>query len=387
MEFNCIIVRFGELTTKGKNKVDFINKLSSKIRNEFAKNSLEATIINRYDHIYIYPSKKSDYKIVEILEKIPGMYSFSLALKVEDAEIENILNISLEEVKKEEGKTFKVYTRRIDKSYPYISDDINRQVAKKILSNTQLKVDVHHPDILLSIEIRDDGAYFFTKTIKAMGGLPVGSTGRALMMLSGGIDSPVAAYLLMKRGVEVSCIHFASPPYTNIGVINKLEDLLSELNIYQNKIKLYIIPFNKIQEKIYEISPEGYPITIMRRMMYRLSSMLADKLHISALANGESIGQVASQTLESLATINEVTNKVILRPLAVTDKLEIIKISKEINTYDISIRPFTDCCTIFAPKNPKTKPRLDECEKIEAKFDFTPLLEEAIINLERKIIK
>ncbi|HKL72568.1 MAG TPA: tRNA uracil 4-sulfurtransferase ThiI [Candidatus Onthovivens sp.] len=387
MEFNCIIVRFGELTTKGKNKVDFINKLSSKIRNEFAKNSLEATIINRYDHIYIYPSKKSDYKIVEILEKIPGMYSFSLALKVEDAEIENILNISLEEVKKEEGKTFKVYTRRIDKSYPYISDDINRQVAKKILSNTQLKVDVHHPDILLSIEIRDDGAYFFTKTIKAMGGLPVGSTGRALMMLSGGIDSPVAAYLLMKRGVEVSCIHFASPPYTNIGVINKLEDLLSELNIYQNKIKLYIIRFTKIQEKIYEISPEGYPITIMRRMMYRLSSMLADKLHISALANGESIGQVASQTLESLATINEVTNKVILRPLAVTDKLEIIKISKEINTYDISIRPFTDCCTIFAPKNPKTKPRLDECEKIEAKFDFTPLLEEAIINLERKIIK
>lgn len=387
MEFNCIIVRFGELTTKGKNKVDFINKLSSKIRNEFAKNSLEATIINRYDHIYIYPSKKSDYKIVEILEKIPGMYSFSLALKVEDAEIENILNISLEEVKKEEGKTFKVYTRRIDKSYPYISDDINRQVAKKILSNTPLKVDVHHPDILLSIEIRDDGAYFFTKTIKAMGGLPVGSTGRALMMLSGGIDSPVAAYLLMKRGVEVSCIHFASPPYTNIGVINKLEDLLSELNIYQNKIKLYIIPFTKIQEKIYEISPEGYPITIMRRMMYRLSSMLADKLHISALANGESIGQVASQTLESLATINEVTNKVILRPLAVTDKLEIIKISKEINTYDISIRPFTDCCTIFAPKNPKTKPRLDECEKIEAKFDFTPLLEEAIINLERKIIK
>lgn len=387
MEFNCIIVRFGELTTKGKNKVDFINKLSSKIRNEFAKNSLEATIINRYDHIYIYPSKKSDYKIVEILEKIPGMYSFSLALKVEDAEIENILNISLEEVKKEEGKTFKVYTRRIDKSYPYISDDINRQVAKKILSNTPLKVDVHHPDILLSIEIRDDGAYFFTKTIKAMGGLPVGSTGRALMMLSGGIDSPVAAYLLMKRGVEVSCIHFASPPYTNIGVINKLEDLLSELNIYQNKIKLYIIRFTKIQEKIYEISPEGYPITIMRRMMYRLSSMLADKLHISALANGESIGQVASQTLESLATINEVTNKVILRPLAVTDKLEIIKISKEINTYDISIRPFTDCCTIFAPKNPKTKPRLDECEKIEAKFDFTPLLEEAIINLERKIIK
>lgn len=387
MEFNCIIVRFGELTTKGKNKVDFINKLSSKIRNEFAKNSLEATIINRYDHIYIYPSKKSDYKIVEILEKIPGMYSFSLALKVEDAEIENILNISLEEVKKEEGKTFKVYTRRIDKSYPYISDDINRQVAKKILSNTQLKVDVHHPDILLSIEIRDDGAYFFTKTIKAMGGLPVGSTGRALMMLSGGIDSPVAAYLLMKRGVEVSCIHFASPPYTNIGVINKLEDLLSELNIYQNKIKLYIIRFTKIQEKIYEISPEGYPITIMRRMMYRLSSMLADKLHISALANGESIGQVASQTLESLATINEVTNKVILRPLAVTDKLEIIKISKEINTYEISIRPFTDCCTIFAPKNPKTKPRLDECEKIEAKFDFTPLLEEAIINLERKIIK
>ena len=191
----------------------------------------------------------------------------------------------------------------------------------------------------------------------------------------------------MKRGIEVTCIHFASPPYTNSGVIIKLEDLLKKLNIYQSKINLYIVPFTKIQEKIYEISFEGYPITIMRRMMYRLANKLANKLHILALANGESIGQVASQTIESLNVINEVTNLPVLRPLCTYDKLDIIDLSKKIDCYDISIRPYEDCCTIFAPVKPKTKPKLKECKIIESKFDFEPLLDEAIELAELKVIK
>ena len=220
-----------------------------------------------------------------------------------------------------------------------------------------------------------------------MGGYPSGTIGKALVMLSGGIDSPVAAYLLLRRGVDITCIHYASPPYTNSGVIDKLEDILHKLTKYQTRIKLYVIPFTKIQEKIYEISPEGYPITIMRRMMYRLASGLAKRLKINCLANGESIGQVASQTIDSLNVINEVTNMPVLRPLCTYDKVDIIKLSEKIGTYDISIRPYEDCCTIFAPVRPKTSPKLEECLEIEKKFDFAPLLEEALNNAELKIIK
>jgi thiamine biosynthesis protein ThiI len=280
-----------------------------------------------------------------------------------------------------------MYTHRIDKSYPFISDEINRELAGDILKNSTLQVDVHHPDILFSVEIRRDGAYLFTETIKGLGGYPVGSLGKTLLMLSGGIDSPVAAYLMMKRGIEVVCIHYASPPYTNSGVITKLEDILAKLNLYQERIVLYVIPFTKIQEKIYEVSPEGYPITIMRRMMYRLAVKLAEKKHIPSISNGESVGQVASQTIDSMHVINEVTNMPVIRPLAVFDKVDIIKISKDISTYDISIRPYEDCCTIFAPVKPKTSPHLDVCKDIENKFDFSPLLDEAIKNVEVKIIK
>ena len=220
-----------------------------------------------------------------------------------------------------------------------------------------------------------------------MGGYPTGSIGRCLMMLSGGIDSPVATYLLMRRGVEVTCIHFAAPPYTNSGVIDKLEDILKKLTKYQPKIRLFIVPFTKIQEKIYEISSEGYPITIMRRMMYRIASRLAERLNLPCLATGESVGQVASQTIDSLNVINSVTNLPVLRPLCTYDKVDIIKISEKIETYEISIRPYEDCCTIFAPVRPKTSPHLDECLRIEDQFDFATLINECLDNLEVKYIK
>ena len=385
MEYNTIIVRFGEMSTKGKNKRDFIASLARSIRHTLKEDENKYEMIIRHDHIYLN-LKEHIEDLENKLKDISGMYSFSLALKI-DQDLDNILKVGFDIVKNEEGNTFKIRTKRIDKSYPYISDEINRKLAGEILKKSNKKVDVHNPDILLDIEIRDDGAYLFTKTIKGMGGYPSGTIGKCLVMLSGGIDSPVAAYLLLKRGVDITCIHYASPPYTNSGVIDKLEDILHKLTKYQTRIRLFIVPFTNIQEKIYEVSSEGYPITIMRRMMYRLASRLAKRLKINCLANGESIGQVASQTIDSLSVINEVTNMPVLRPLCTYDKVDIIKISEEIGTYDISIRPYEDCCTIFAPVKPKTSPHIDECLKIEEKFDFESLIEEALNNVEIKIIK
>lgn len=385
MDYNVVIVRFGEMSTKGKNKRDFVFRLAHSIRLNLRNYEDDYEMIIRHDHIYLNIKNKID-NLVDILKEISGMYSFSLALKI-DPDFENIKSEALRILKEEKGSTFKIHARRIDKSYPYISDEINRAIAGIILKNTDKTVDVHNPDITLDIEIRDDGAYLFTTTVKGMGGYPSGSTGKCLMMISGGIDSPVASYLLIRRGIEITCIHFASPPYTNSGVIDKLEDLLHTLNKFQPKIRLFIVPFTKIQEKIYEISTEGYPITIMRRMMYRIASRLAVRLKIPCLATGESVGQVASQTLDSLNVINEVTNMAVLRPLCTYDKVDIIKISEKIGTYDISIRPFEDCCTIFAPVKPKTSPHLDECRHIESKFDFEPLIEEALNNLDVRYIK
>ena len=385
MDYNVVIVRFGEMSTKGKNKRDFVFRLAHSIRLNLRNYEDDYEMIIRHDHIYLNIKNKID-NLVDILKEISGMYSFSLALKI-DPDFENIKSEALRILKEEKGSTFKIHARRIDKSYPYISDEINRAIAGIILKNTDKTVDVHNPDITLDIEIRDDGAYLFTTTVKGMGGYPSGSTGKCLMMISGGIDSPVASYLLIRRGIEITCIHFASPPYTNSGVIDKLEDLLHTLNKFQPKIRLFIVPFTKIQEKIYEISTEGYPITIMRRMMYRIASRLAVRLKIPCLATGESVGQVASQTLDSLNVINEVTNMAVLRPLCTYDKVDIIKISEKIGTYDISIRPFEDCCTIFSPVKPKTSPHLDECRHIESKFDFEPLIEEALNNLDVRYIK
>ncbi len=386
MEFNTIIVRYGEMSTKGKNKKDFINRLASSINKALIKFQDDYKLVKRHDHIYIYLNKEIK-DIVKILKEVPGMYSFSLAYLLEDPELDNLLNKTLELIKQDKGSTFKVKTHRIDKSYPYTSDDINRKVAGNILKNTNLKVDVHNPEILLGIEIRDDGAYIFTETIKGLGGYPEGSIGRSLMMISGGIDSPVASYLLMKRGIELSFIHYASPPYTSSQVIEKLKDLLTELLPYQSKINLYIIPFTKIQEEIYNHAFEGYPVTIMRRMMYRIAEKLANKLHIYSISNGESLGQVASQTIESLYVINKVTSMPIIRPLSAMDKIDIIEISKKINTYDISIRPYEDCCTIFPVKNPKTHPKEEDCLKIESKFDYESLIEDAINNVTKEVIK
>ena len=385
INYDHIMIRFGELNTKGKNKKEFIRMLAANIKSAL-KDWPDLIIETRYDHIYVGLNNIPYQEVLERLQDVSGIYALSLVYRC-DKNVDVVKESALALIREEEGKTFKVKVKRGDKSFPLISDEITRIVAGHILRNSpNLKVDVHNPDILLSIEVRQEATYIFTKTVLGAGGYPLGVGGKTMHMLSGGIDSPVAAYLMMKRGVSIECIHFASPPYTQAGVIYKLEDLLKVLNRYQPRIRLHIVPFTKIQEAIYDNAPESYCITLMRRMMFRLADALAKRRNCPVISSGESIGQVASQTLQSMHVINEVTNTPIIRPLATTDKTEIIRISRKIGTYDISIRPYEDCCTIFTPKAPKTMPHLDEAVEFEKKFDYESLIKEALANIEVKII-
>ena len=383
MKYDHIMVRFGELSTKGKNKKDFIFRLGDNIRNAL-KEYKSLTYQVRMDHIYIKLNDENPEPVIERLKDVSGIYSFSLVIKT-DTDIENLKNVVLDLLLKENKKTFKMRAKRADKLYPIISDDINRLIAGHVLKNSEYKVDVHNPDVLVSITIRNDAAYIYTSDILGAGGYPLGVGGKALMMMSGGIDSPVASYLLMKRGVAIECVHFAAPPYTNAAVIDKIKDLCKELNRYQAKIKVHVVPFTKLQEDIYKYSNESYAITIMRRMMYRISEQIARKHKDLILINGESVGQVASQTLTSMNAINEVVKIPVIRPVACFDKLEIIDIAKKINTYETSILPYEDCCTIFVPKHPVINPKIDKCKEYEEKIDYQNLIEEAI--KETKIIK
>ena len=384
INYSHIMIRFGELSTKGKNKKDFIRILAENIKRGL-KEFIKLTYEVRYDHIYIALNETPYDPVINLLKDISGIRSVSLVYRLEK-DMAKIKQDSLELIKNEEGKTFKVLAKRSDKKFELTSEEITRAVASNILKNTTLKVDVHNPDIPLNIEIRDEAAYIFFKTYVCAGGYPLGVGGKTMHMLSGGIDSPVAAFLMMKRGVTIECIHFASPPYTQMGVIYKLEDLLHVLNKYQAKIRLHIIPFTKIQEAIYDNAPESYCITLMRRMMFRLADKLARKRKCLVISSGESVGQVASQTLQSMRVINAVTNMPVIRPCAVMDKIDIVNLSKKIGTYEISIRPYEDCCTIFTPKNPKTMPQEEEVIKFESKFDYESMINEAIQNVEVKFI-
>ena len=385
ISYDYIMVRFGELSTKGKNKKDFISLLYINIKHAL-KEFNDVEVSSRYDHIYVKVNENNYSQAIDRLQDVSGIQALSLVHKV-DNDIEKIKEDSLELIKLEKGKTFKVKVKRGNKRFPLDSDQITRLVAPVILKNTDLKVDVHNPDILLNIEVRDEASYIFVKTIEGAGGYPLGVAGKSMHMLSGGIDSPVAAYLLMKRGVTIECIHFASPPYTQEAVIYKLEDLLHKLNRYQMRIRLNIVPFTKIQEAIYDNAPESYCITLMRRMMFRIAARLAKRRNCPVISSGESVGQVASQTLQSMNVINEVTNLPVIRPCATMDKLDIIKIAQKIDTYEISIRPYEDCCTIFTPKAPKTSPHLDEVKEYEKRFDYESLINEALGNIEVKFIE
>lgn len=379
MDTDMIIIFFGELSTKGKNIMNFIRLLGTNIKyalREFPKLTYEI----RKDHIIILLNGEDYSEVKKPLRKVSGIGSFALAKNVDknmDAISEEAKNVYLLSGK----TTFKVETRRADKDFPIHSDEVSRKVGSYILRSVNTsKVDVHNPEIMIHIMIRLEGAYVYAVKEKGMGGYPLGIAGKSLCLLSGGIDSPVAAYLMMKRGVKLECIHFAAPPYTSQAVIDKIHDLLHVLNEYQPDIKLYVVPFTDLERKIYEVAGPSYCVTVMRRMMMRIAERIANKHNDLILSSGESIGQVASQTLPSMRVIEECSHLPMVRPLACTDKSEIIQIAKDIGTYDISIRPFEDCCTIFTLKDPVTHPSLEVVNKIESEFDWQTMVSDCVRN-------
>ncbi|MEF2915146.1 MAG: tRNA uracil 4-sulfurtransferase ThiI [Longicatena caecimuris] len=380
LSYDHILVRFGELSTKGKNRKDFIKRLLTNVKNAL-RDFNELTYERTHDRMYIMLNGEDHEAVAKHLQQVFGISSFSFAVKVA-SDIEVIKQTCLVLAKQSDAQTFKIEARRSFKQFPMVSDEINREVAGEILRNTDIKVNVREPQLRIQIELHQEATYIMTGKIKGNGGYPVGVGGKALVMLSGGIDSPVACYMTMKRGVAIECIHYASPPYTSQAAQDKVLELARAIAPYQGHIRLHIIPFTDLQLAIYKNCDESYAITIMRRMMYRIAERVAQKQNCLAIVNGESIGQVASQTLESMQTINCVTDMPVIRPVACLDKLEIIDISQKIGTYDISIQPFEDCCTIFTPKNPVTKPTKHRAERLEGRFDFTSLIEDCIARME-----
>lgn len=379
MNANMLMIHYGELSTKGDNRKAFIACLLHNVRVALKPFGLESK--GDRDHIYVY-LKEDDYRpVMDRLKEISGIQRISVVMKCGPT-LEEMRSSALALLKEEGVHSFKLDVKRVNKRFPLDSYGIAVDIADYILERADFAVDLHTPDAKIKITLREDACYLSCHDELGLGGYPLGMIGKVTMLLSGGIDSPVAAYALIRRGIRVECLHFASPPYTSTAVIDKLRDILACLNNYQADIKLQILSFTKLQEAIYANVPEPYCITIMRRMMIRLAVAMAKKNHALAVATGESIGQVASQTLESIGVIEEVTNFPILRPLAVEDKLGIIEKSKRIGTYDISIRPFEDCCTIFKPRRPKTKPKLDDCLEYEKRFDYESLIQECLAGVE-----
>ncbi|MCM1131077.1 MAG: tRNA 4-thiouridine(8) synthase ThiI [Roseburia sp.] len=380
MLYNQILVRFGDLTLKGKNQKEFLRKLFELMA--LKMKGLNVEIENTHDRIYIHLNDVPAERVVKRLEYVSGISSYSFVVKCSN-DLKEIKTTALELMKEIANKdiTFKVETRRANKNYPLHSMEVTKQVAGYVLANHKLlHVDVHHPEVTLHLELKGNSCYLYNTEVRAMGGYPVGVAGKGLLMLSGGIDSPVAGYLAMKQGVEVECIHFESTPLTSIESAQKVIDLVKIMARYapKNKINLHMVPFKELHMALLDNVLESYNITIMRRMMYRIASKLAEKKGCLCIINGESVGQVASQTLRSMNTINSVTNIPVLRPLCTYDKLDIIAISKKMECYDISIKPFEDCCTVYVPKAPATAPRIEKCEAYEKAFDYESMVNDAV---------
>ena len=377
-----IIIKYGELTTKHDNINFFIKTLKNNI--EASLSSINHTITYDIGRMFI---ETDDFdEVINKLTNIFGIHEINTGYELETDDFESFSNELLNLVKEKEFTTFKVQTKRSNKKYPLNSMEISRKLGAILLKNIpNIKVDVNNPELLINVEIRLNKVYFYFDKIKGIGGYPLGVAGKGMLMLSGGIDSPVAGYLAMKRGVRLECVYFDSPPHTSENAKNKVLDLATVLANYSSYIKIHVIRFTDIQEAIYKNCPKEYMITIMRRMMYRIAENLAHKNNCKIIINGESIGQVASQTLTSMAVINETIKMPVIRPVACFDKLEIIELAKKIGTYDISIRPYEDCCTIFVPEHPVINPVAKLAKEYEASFDYEALINEAI--KEHTIIK
>lgn len=385
-----ILIKDGELALKGLNRRSFEDKMISSLRRRL-KSLGECKIFTAQSTIYIEPTSE-DFDFEEALERVScvfGIAAFSRAC-VCDKTVEDILSkapVYLADTMKK-IKTFKVEAKRSDKSFPLKSPELCSQVGAALLSQfPHLRVDVHNPDEVVTVEVRDYAAYIRAGQIRGAGGLPTGTAGRAAVLISGGIDSPVAAWMMAKRGLILNAIHFASPPYTSVRAEMKVKTLLSKVARYSGTIKLAIVPFAEIQEKIGEHCPEDYFTLIMRRLMMRISQRIAEQDDCLALITGESLGQVASQTLHALAATDEVVSMPVMRPLIGMDKEEIVKISKRIDAFETSILPFEDCCTVFTPRHPHTKPKKGQCAEAESGFDFTELIEKAIAETQYTFIE
>lgn len=385
-----ILIKDGELSLKGLNRRNFEDKMVATIRRRL-KNLGKVTVERAQSAIYIKP-QDDDFDFAEALDRVSrifGIAAFSRAC-VCDKNMEDILSkapVYLEDIMS--GiKTFKVEAKRADKTFPLTSPQISREVGGALLrAFPHLRVDVHNPDELITVEVRDYAAYIRGGQIKGAGGLPVGTAGRAQVLISGGIDSPVAAYTMAKRGLVLNAIHFASPPYTSVRAEQKVKTLLSKVARYSGVIKLAIVPFTEIQEEIGKHCPEDYFTLIMRRMMMRIACRVSETDGCLGLITGESLGQVASQTLPAIAATDEVCTMPVLRPLIGMDKEEIIAISKKIDAFETSILPYEDCCTVFTPKHPHTKPKPGQCEAAEKGLDIEPLIERAIAGIEYSYIE
>ena len=374
-----IFIKYGELTTKKDNRKMFIKLLLKNIRRKLE--GLEVEINYTTARMYIKTTSKDIDEVVNRLKEVFGIRSIVICDRVNNNK-EEIENKIKEIIQTLSFKTFKVETIRSDKSFPISSLEFSRMMGAVVLKNKECKVDVHNPDLVLNIEIRSEGTYIYTKEVLGLGGYPVGVQGKGLLMLSGGIDSPVAGYLALKRGVDLECLYFESPPHTSLEAKNKVIKLASIIDKYSGNIKVHVVPFTELQEAIYKNVPDTYIITIMRRMMYRIAERVSKRRNCKVIINGESIGQVASQTLTSMSVINNVTNYPVIRPVACLDKLEIIDIANKIDTYETSILPYEDCCTIFVPRHPVINPELSKCIEYENLFDYEPLLEKCIDNIE-----
>lgn len=378
------MVRYGELSTKGKNRRDFIRQLGKNVRDVLTEfEGIE--VLAQRDRLHVILNGNDATSVMDAIGKVFGIETYSPVVRLsKDATLEDIQKTALEMINEqyEEGQTFKITTKRQNKDYPLNTYGVDNGVGGYVLDNIEgINVQMKQPDIDLRVDVRLTGIYLSSLTIQGALGLPVGTGGRGTMMLSGGIDSPVAAYMAMKRGVKVDMIHFFSPPYTSQQALAKAKDLTAKLTAFGGTIDFIEVPFTKIQEDIKEKVPEGYLMTIQRRMMLRIAAAITLDRHCNGVFTGESLGQVASQTIESMRVINEVTSLPVLRPLLSLDKTEIIKIARKIDTYDLSIMPFEDCCTIFTPPSPKTKPDLDKTIKFEKNIDVEGLMKMALENL------
>lgn len=379
MQYTEIMIRYGELSTKGKNRKDFINRLASNVQ-KVLHDFPDLKIQTHHDRMHILLNGTPFEPVNDRLKLVFGIQTYSPVIKTEKS-LEAIEKTALElmQATYKAGMTFKVNTRRSDHKFIYDTNQLNQMVADYLYNHMEgLQAEMKHPDMVLLLEIRQDGAYISNQLLHGAGGMPVGTAGKAVMMLSGGIDSPVASYLAMKRGVNIEMVHFFSPPYTSEKALAKAKELTSILAKYSGRINFIEVPFAEIQETIKEKLPEGYLMTVQRRFMLRLADIIREKRHALAIFNGESVGQVASQTLESMAAINDVTTTPVLRPVATMDKTEIIAKAEEIGTFDLSIQPFEDCCTIFAPPRPKTKPKIDKAREYESRLDVDGLIERAL---------